>query len=35
MTSTNQITWTPTDKQKIMLSSTASYILFGGSRGGG
>jgi len=28
-------TWTPTAKQNIMLSSTADYILFGGSRGGG
>jgi len=28
-------TWTPTNKQTTMLSSTASYILFGGSRGGG
>ena len=27
--------WIPTTKQSVMLSSVASYILFGGSRGGG
>jgi len=27
--------WKPTTKQTIMLASTARYILFGGSRGGG
>ena len=27
----NEIVWTPTTKQRIMLSSTASYVLFGGS----
>ena len=27
--------WMPTPKQEIMLSSTADFMLFGGSRGGG
>lgn len=34
MTTSKNI-WTPTAKQSVMLSSVASYILFGGSRGGG
>ena len=29
------LVWKPTAKQEIMLSSTADFILFGGSRGGG
>lgn len=31
MSNINDEIWTPTAKQKIMLSSIASYILFGGS----
>lgn len=32
---TSKILWEPTPKQEVMLESTADYMLFGGSRGGG
>ncbi len=31
----SDITWTPTPRQSVALSTSADHILFGGSRGGG